>query len=245
MMIIFILGSVIFFLSALLQGLSGFGFSLFALPFVTLLIAPHEVVPVMIIYSIIINIVVLYSARTHIQIRAIRIFLVFGILGLPFGTYLLLIFPNSILKVMIGIIVIFWGAFFLSGLKLKIKKGKIVKILFGFISGVLGSSISLSGPPLIVYFTDTRMKKQYFRANLALYFIILNIITIILYSANNLMTSKVFNTSLKYFPALMLGVITGSLLSKKIPEKIFRNLVLILLIISGLIIIFTTILNHF
>ena len=62
-----LIGSFIFLVSAMLQGLSGFGFSILAIPLITLFISPRMAVPVLILFSIVINIVVLYSTWKEIK----------------------------------------------------------------------------------------------------------------------------------------------------------------------------------
>jgi len=65
------IGLFIFLFSAALQGLTGFGFSILAVPLITLFISPKTAVPILLIYSMIINIVVLYSARKAINLKKI------------------------------------------------------------------------------------------------------------------------------------------------------------------------------
>lgn len=59
-------GLFIFFFSAVLQGLTGFGFSILA-------------VPILLIYSMIINVVVQYSSRKAVDLKKIWILLLAGI----------------------------------------------------------------------------------------------------------------------------------------------------------------------
>jgi len=228
-----ITGTIIFLVSALLQGLSGFGFSILAVPLITLFIAPKTAVPILMIYSIIINIVVLYSARKEIDLKKIWILLLAGIIGLPFGAKLLVTLDGNILKIFIGIMILIFGTLLLLGFRKELKHEKIAMIPIGIISGLLSGSISISGPPIIIFLANKQLGKHSFRGNLALYFFLLNLFTIPVFWLNGLFTNEVINYSFTFFPGLIVGVVLGNLLSHKIPEQYFRKFTLILLLIMG------------
>jgi uncharacterized membrane protein YfcA len=228
-----IFGTLIFFASALLQGLSGFGFSILAVPLITLLMPPKTAVPILMLYSIVINLVVLHSARKHIDIRKIWMLLIAGIVGLPFGAHLLVVLDGNVLKIFIGIMILIFGTLLLFGFRKDLKHEKIAMLPIGLISGLLSGSISISGPPIIIFLSNKQVGKQSFRGNLALYFFLLNIFTIPVFFLNGLFTKEVISYSITYLPGLIVGVIVGNLLSHKVQEQHFRKFTLILLLIMG------------
>lgn len=231
---ILLFGLVVFLLSGMLQGLSGFGFSILAVPLITLIIPPKTAVPILLLYSIIINLVVLYSTRKSIDLKKIWILLLSGIAGLPFGAYLLIVLDAGILKIFIGGMIIVFGLLLLMGYHREFKHEKIAMIPIGLVSGLLSGSISISGPPIIIFLANKQLGKHSFRGNLAIYFFLLNIFAIPVFYFNHLFTSDVINLSLKFLPGLIVGVILGNLLSHKVQEKYFRNFTLILLLLMGI-----------
>ena len=226
-------GTIIFLVSALLQGLSGFGFSILAVPLITLFIAPKTAVPILMLYSIIINLGVLYSARKEIDLKKIWLLLLAGIIGLPFGARLLVSLDGNILKIGIGILILIFGTLLLLGYRKKLKHEKIAMIPIGIISGLLSGSISISGPPIIIFLANKQLGKHSFRGNLALYFFLLNIFTIPVFWLNGLFTKEVISHSVTFLPGLIVGVVAGNLLSHKVQEQHFRKFTLILLLIMG------------
>lgn len=231
--IIFI-GLFIFLFSAALQGLTGFGFSILAVPLITLFISPKTAVPILLIYSMIINIVVLYSARKAIDLKKIWILLAAGIITMPLGAHLLVIMNEDLLKIFIGSMILIFGILLLIGFRKQFANEKIAMLPVGMLSGLLGGSISISGPPIILFLSNQDVDKHTFRGNLAAYFFILNLFTIPVYYLNGLLTKEVWNYSLTFLPGLLVGVIVGNILSHKIKENHFKKLTLILLIIMGL-----------
>ncbi|MCD6176901.1 MAG: sulfite exporter TauE/SafE family protein [Candidatus Cloacimonetes bacterium] len=228
------IGLFIFLFSATLQGLTGFGFSILAVPLITLFISPKTAVPILLIYSMIINIVVLYSARKAINLKKIWILLFAGIITMPLGTHLLVIMNENLLKIFIGLMIFVFGILLLIGFRRQFKNEKIAMLPVGMLSGLLGGSISISGPPIILFLSNQNVDKHTFRGNLAAYFFILNLFTIPVYYLNGLFTKEVWNYSLNFLPGLLIGVFVGNFLSHKIKEDHFKKLTLILLIIMGL-----------
>lgn len=228
-----IFGMLTFFVSALLQALTGFGLSILAIPLITIVISPKVTVPILLIYSMIVNIAVLYSSRKFIDFSRIWLLLISGIIGIPLGTKLLLVVDTNYLKLFIGILILGFGILLFKGVRKKLKHEKLGMIPIGFVSGIMGASISMSGPPLIIFLSNQNVEKQTFRASLALYFVLMNTFTIPIYIYNNLITPEVINYSLKFSPGLILGVILGNMFSHKIKEEHFRKFTLILLIILG------------
>ncbi|MDP8203013.1 MAG: sulfite exporter TauE/SafE family protein [Candidatus Tenebribacter mawsonii] len=228
------IGLFIFLFSAILQGLTGFGFSILAVPLITIFISPKIAVPILLIYSIIINIVVLYSARKAVDLKKIWILLVAGIVTMPLGTHLLVIMNEDLLKIFIGSMILIFGILLLIGFRRQFKNEKIAMLPVGMLSGLLGGSISVSGPPIILFLSNQDVDKHTFRGNLAAYFFILNLFTIPVYFWNGLLTNEVWNYSLTFLPGLLVGVIVGNLLSHKIKEDHFKKLTLILLIAMGI-----------
>lgn len=227
------IGLFIFLISAVLQGLTGFGFSILAVPLITMFISPKTAVPILLIYSIIINIIVLYSTLKAVDIKKILILLLAGIVTMPLGTHLLVIMNENLLKIFIGTMILIFGILLLIGFRKKFKNEKIAMLPVGMLSGLLGGSISISGPPIILFLSNQDVDKHTFRGNLAIYFLILNIFTLPVYYWNGLLTSKVWSYSLTFLPGLLVGVFVGNLFSNKIKDDHFKKITLVLLIIMG------------
>lgn len=232
-MVFLVAGTLIFLVSALLQGLSGFGFSILAVPLITLFVPPQTAVPVLLLYSIIINLVVLHSARKSIDLKKIWLLLLAGIAGLPLGAKLLVSLEAAVIKVFIGIMILIFGTLMMLGYRKKLKHERIAMLPIGLISGILSGSISIGGPPVIIFLSNKQVGKQFFRGNLALYFFLLNIFTIPVFLCNGLFTRDVISYSITFLPGLVAGVVSGSLLSQKVQEQHFRKFTLVLLLVMG------------
>jgi len=240
-LVIITLGLLIIFFAGLIQGITSFGFSLVAVPLLSLFIPLKIVVPVLIVYSLVLNSIILYNLKEHINIKRISILVVAGVVGTPFGTYLLKILDENILKVVVGLIVVLSSVINYYGFKFKVKNEKLSYIPVGIVSGLLNGSVSLSGPPVILFLTNQGVEKQIFRASLTSYFWILNLITIPTYFISGLITKDVTSYTIYFFPGLILGVLLGIKLGNKVDEVFFKRITIGLVFFMGLLSIITAI----
>jgi uncharacterized membrane protein YfcA len=231
---LFAIGTIIIAASALLQGLSGFGFSILSLPLLAMFLSPKTAVPMLLIFSIIINLTVITTCWRSFSLKNIWLLLIGGILGLPLGTKLLLVLDDSLLRKGIGIFIVIFASVLLTGKRWKLKREKTSQIGIGILSGIFSGSVSMSGPPIILFLSNKGVEKNEFRASLSGYFFLLNLFTIPVYLFNGLFTREVINYSLQWAPALAVGVLAGTFIAGRIKSERFGFLVLVLLLLTGL-----------
>jgi len=228
-----VFGALIIFLAAMTQGITSFGFSLIALPLLDIFLPLQIIVPILVIYSLVLNTIILYYIKEFIDFKRISILVIAGIIGTPVGVYLLKVSNESTLKLLIGIIITIAAIANFTGYKIKIKNEKLSYIPVGLVSGLLNGSVSLGGPPVVLFLTNQDVEKQTFRANLTLYFWILNIITIPTHFFSGLITSEVIRYTAYLSPGLIVGTLLGIRLGNKLDEKLFKKLTLILITCMG------------
>ncbi len=229
-----VIGLIVIFSAGMIQGITSFGFSLLAVPLLGIFLPLKLVVPMLVIYSLILNSIILYHVKDHINLKKISILIIAGIIGTPFGTYLLKILDENVLKIIVGSIVTLSAIINFYGYKVKVKNEKLSYIPVGLVSGLLNGSVSLSGPPIIIFLTNQGVEKQVFRANLTSYFWILNLFTIPTFFFSGLITKDVMNYTMYLFPGLIIGVLLGIRLGNKVDEAYFKKLTLALVAFMGI-----------
>jgi uncharacterized membrane protein YfcA len=151
----------------------------------------------------------------------------------PIGVYSLMYLNQNILKIFVGAFIILFSMILLFGKSFIIKKEKIGYLIVGAISGFLNGSISMSGPPIALFLSSQEKNKDIFRANITFYSIILNIVTIGTYYYSGMLSKNVLEKTIWFIPTMLIGVFVGILSSKRLNEKLFKKISLILLIVSG------------
>ncbi|MBN2260448.1 MAG: sulfite exporter TauE/SafE family protein [Clostridiales bacterium] len=227
--------ALIFFVSGLLQGITSFGFSLIALPLLSFQLDLQLIVPVLIIYSLVMNSTILLYLYKHVKVREIILIAFAGIIFTPIGMQILLFMDGNLLKMITGFFIFLFSIMLMLNKHYEIKNEKAGKLLTGALSGILNGSVSFSGPPLIIFMSNKGMEKQQFRANLTFYFWVLNIITIPTFFFGGLITSQTLVFSAKYVLFLIIGVMAGVFLGNRLKESYFKKMVIVILMILGIV----------
>lgn len=237
----YIIGILIIFSASLIQGMASFGFSLIAVPLLSLIMDLKKVVSILVIYSLIQNIIIFIQLRKNPDIKAIWPLLVTAVLAIPLGAKLLLVIDEKTLKLVIGFIVIIAALFLFKDIKIKIQNKKLQYVIVGFLSGTLHGSVSLSGPPIILMLANAETDKTTFRSSLAFIFCIMGFTTLPIFYFNNLITFETLKYSINFSPALFLGTLSGITIGNKINERLFAKLTTVLIGLMGLTSILTSI----
>jgi len=232
--LIVIIGFVVILCAGIIQGATSFGFSLLALPILAAFIPLKVIVPMLVIYSLIMNSIIFYKIREYVELKRISMLIIAAVIATPIGANMLISLNESILQVIVGGIVTISALSFYFGYKLKIDNERIAYIPVGFLSGLLNGSVSLSGPPVILFLTNQGVEKQVFRATLTAYFWILNIMTIVTFLYKKLINTEVLKFTGYLLPALIIGVLIGIKLGNRVKEETFKKLTTILMVLMGL-----------
>ena len=86
----------------------------------------------------------------------------------------------------------------------------------GFLGGFLNGSISIGGPPVILFLTSQGTSKDTFRANLAAYFALTGGLATLGFALVGLLTRDVMVYAAALVPAALLGIYVGVRLSTRI-----------------------------
>jgi len=179
------------------------------------------------------NSIILFKLRAYVDLRRILILILSSVLATPIGAYLLISIDENILKLIVGVIVVISAIIFKLGFNIQVKNEKLAFIPVGIMSGLLNGSVSLSGPPVILFLTNQKTEKQVFRATLTSFFWILNIATVFVFFHNGLINHEVLNLSVRLIPALLIGLVFGIKLGDRIQQKTFQNATILLLFFMG------------
>jgi len=228
-----VFGMIVILFSAFIQGLTGFGMSIVAMPFLLRIMPLKEIVPVIIVLALFTNIYFLISFRKSIRFRKFVLLTAASLLFLPLGAYSLKHLNPDYLKLIFGILVTGFSLLLILKKTFPIRHEKSGYAITGALSGFLNGSLSLSGPPVVLFLSMQGTAKDTFRANITVYFMILNFVTMLVFLGNGLLNVVVFEKTLYFMAALIIGVFAGMMAFKKLKEEVFKRVVLMLLLLSG------------
>jgi uncharacterized membrane protein YfcA len=152
--------------------------------------------------------------------------------GIPIGLYLLKAFPETIVKGILGLVLIGFGSFNLLGIELPQIKKRWLALPFGFLAGILGGAYNANGPPIVIYGLLRGWSKETFRTSLQGYFLVTSLLITIGHGATGLWTGDVIRLFLISLPVVVMAVLLGEKFVSRIEEDRFAwgvNLILTLL----------------
>ncbi|MBU0482505.1 MAG: sulfite exporter TauE/SafE family protein [Proteobacteria bacterium] len=232
----------IFLCSSFIQGLTGFGSALVSIPLLVLFIDIRTAVPLCILNGLVITAYLSLQLRSHIDWRKIMPLLIGFLPGIFLGLLFLKntneVFFKSSLSLML-ISYALYRLFFHQGTGvpksvLPDKGHRLSAFLAGFASGAITTAFSAGGPPAIIYTTLTGWSKDEIKATLSVYFFLGGLLTALAHFMSGITTYEVVTHHLFSLPAIIGGVICGSLLYGKFDTEGYIRLILWGLIVTGI-----------
>ena len=104
----------------------------------------------------------------------------------------------------------------------------------GAASGVLGTSIGMSGPPVVLLLTSRALSPLVFRATITGYFVVLDVFAITLLIRAGAFGWQEAKISAALLPFALIGRSFGRALGTKVERERFRRLTLGLLVLTGI-----------
>ena len=224
-------GIVLF--AALVQSLSGFGFALMSVPLMVTVIDLRIAVVVSALVGTLSTSWQAWQLREFRDHILTRRFIVSSCLGAPFGLAAFVWVPQDVLKIVLGVAVLFGVSVLSRGLDMRSAHHSF-DWLMGVLSGVLLMATSTNGPPLVFTLHARRINPETFRATLNSIFAVTGVISGVLFVASGKVSSEVLKVSAISAPIMVVGVYGGMWLRRFIVPERFRVLVLVLLAASGI-----------
>lgn len=228
------LSGIVILLASFVQGLTGFGFSLLAVPLLTILIGVKNAVTLGVICGICITFYNFWVLRSHFTFASIKELLLGSLVGIPLGSYFLRETHSGAVEDLLGIVILAFVLFSLMNLPRARYFNSRWGYLFGVAAGLCGGAVSISGPPILIYSYLKDWNKEEFKGTIAAYFFV----TCLLIFASHVVTGSTNGRTLIRFtalsPFLALGAFSGHFLFNKIDSNIFRRIILVILGILGM-----------
>jgi uncharacterized protein len=220
--------------SGLVHGYSGFGGALLMVPLLSFFVAPTHAVAATLV------------AAGGGQLSAVRRvipladwgecvpFLAGLVLGLPIGTYLLVVSDPNFIRRFVGVTTLGAAAVLATGWVYRGRRTTGASAAFGVLSGLIGGSAGQGGPPLVAYFVAAPVNATAQRAN-----IIVSVTGLLFAGLFFLVAAGVVTLPIMVFGGVLslpylMGLWIGSRLFVLLPQQNYRRATLILLFAAGL-----------
>jgi uncharacterized membrane protein YfcA len=224
------------------SGLAGFGMALMALGIWLYVLPPSLAVPLVLVCSVIAQSATLPTMWRTFDLALVWPVVAGGLAGVPIGTMLVAHADPQIFKLSVGVLLlIFPTALYFQGRPMALAfGGRAADAGIGFVGGVLGGLAGLSGPLPILWASVRGWGKEERRGVFQIFNLAILLAALCLHAAAGLVGPEVAWLTLPVFPGAVLGAWLGARIFHALSDRNFRDLVLALLFLSGVILIWNS-----
>jgi uncharacterized membrane protein YfcA len=223
-----ILAALAALVGAAVQSAAGFGFALVLSPALFAAMEPAEAVTVLLALGAALNVLVLLERHDARWSRLPPLILP-ALPGLALGAVVLAALSREPLQIGVGVAVIAAG---LWQMRDRHSTARVPATVAGFLSGLLTTSISISGPPLVLWLEAQKLRPAEFRATLAAAFLALNIAGwAVLVVAGD--ATADLGELLVLLSLVLAGYVLGTVAFRRLDHERFYRVVIVLVLLTG------------
>jgi hypothetical protein len=217
--------------ASIAKTVTGFGFALIAVPALANAIDVRDAVVLAALLSLANSLQMAARTWHDLPWRSVGVLFAATLAGMPAGLAVLHWAEADVLRAGVGAASLVLAAAVVRGRPLRAGVGG--EIATGLCTGLLTTSTSMNGPPIVLYLQGRRLAPAEFRGALAGFFAVTGVVSV----ASFALTGAVTRVALGYFaaglPAVWLGGIAGERLARRLEPELFRRVVLGLLVASA------------
>jgi hypothetical protein len=220
-----------------IQGLSGFAFGLVAMAFWVWVVAPQLAGPLVVFGSLVGQLLSLGSVRRTFVGQRLWPFVLGGCAGTPIGVWLLRYVDPTVFKAAVGLILVAYCPLmlFIPAAPRVTSGGRLADGGVGLIGGVMGGLGGLNGPAPTLWCSLRGWSRDEQRAVFQSFSLCMQMLTLAIYAASGLITRETVRLFAIVVPSMVVPTLIGVRLYARFSEAGFRQLVLVLLSVSGIV----------
>lgn len=220
--------------AGIVTGLTGFGFALVSVPLLLLVMPPSSVVTTALIIGSLTSSANALTARRHVEKKLLWVLLPSAMVGMVAGSYVLRWCDPVVLKLTAAGLVILFTVLLAVRRRPRGHPSRVAEALVGTASGVLTTSVGLSGPPVVLLMAAVLPDKHRSRATLAAYFALISPLGLATLLLQGSTPPRAWATAAILAPVALLGRAAGSRLHRHTSPVAFRALTLGITLAAGI-----------
>jgi uncharacterized protein len=223
------IAALVIFVGSYVQSSIGFGLAIIAAP-VLFLIDPLYVPAPITVSALTLSLANSYSHWRSISFRGLKFAILGRIPGTVAGGLLLLWIDQQSLALWLGVSVLVAVLLSLSNIVFKPTPGTLFSA--GFLSGFMGTSSSIGGPPIALVLQH--QENDFIRANLAAFFVISCFMSLLMLGSIDKFGMQQIRLSLPLMPATLVGYWLAMKTMHRISHQNLRRFSLLLCAMAGI-----------
>jgi hypothetical protein len=231
--------ALIFFLAGIVPELTGFGVATISMAFLSFILPLTIAIPLVAIISVIATGIVAFQTKTSGIIKYVLPLFVGSVVGVLLGMIFLNLISEDILKLSLGIFLVFYAFFgiFLKGHFLPM--GKVGGGVVGLIAGFFGASFNIHGPLVGLYSSSSNnLSKNQTKDLIATYMFATGILTVAGHTIFGRINGEVLLRVIFALPFILAGLAVGKRIFKKISIIWVKRGVYAFVLVAGIVLLF-------
>ena len=209
--------------------------SMLAIPLMSLVMSPLKAAGILLPILVLMDIIAIFIFWKKWDVKILKIIIPASIIGIIFGTFTFQYTTENQIRLIVGIITILFVIIsVVQKNNLLLRPTKIKGYFWAGTSGYTSFLIHAGAPPMNFYMLPLKLDKITYIGTATYAYFIINLVKLIPYYYLNLLGTSNLRISFYLVPIAIISVGIGYYLQKIISEKIFFNIIYILLFVSGL-----------
>jgi uncharacterized membrane protein YfcA len=222
-------------LAGLTRGFSGFGGAMVYMPLIATIYDPR-------IAAVTILLVDLVSATPYAipevrrcTWREVTPLSIAMAVGLPIGTWALLVLDPIVLRWCIAAVVLSLVPVLASGWRYHGTPRLPITLGVGLFAGVSAGAVLIAGPPVILYWLSSGSSAKTLRANLMVFFMICDVILVAIYGYANLFEARPLALSVLLGIPYLVGMGAGAHFFHGTSDQLYRRIAYVIISLAALV----------
>ena len=236
-------GLLIVFLAGVVRGFAGFGFSALCVAGLTLFLPPAQVVPPIFVLEVLASITLLREGLRNADWHWLGWLALGNALLIPVGLLMLAYLPETPLRLLIGSLLLLSAGLMRSGRAFALNPTRGFRLMTGMASGLINGLCAMGGTVVVLLLSTTQMAPRTLRATLVMLFLLgdlyalgwAGLLSVGDASAAPLIGPDTLVWTAAMTPAMLSGMWVGQRAFSGVSPERFRQQVLNLLLLIGLI----------
>lgn len=229
--------------AVLIAGISkggfGAGLGVVSVPMMALVLPPVQVAAIMLPILCLMDLVGVWAYWKKWEPRVLARLALAAVVGIAFGTLTFHVMEAWMIRLLIGLIALGFTANYAQR-RLRLRQtagfapGRASGWLWGAVSGFTSFTAHAGGPPVNVYLLPLGLPKTQYQATTVGFFLLVNYVKLVPYTALGLFTTQNLATSGVLVPVAVAGILAGIWLHNRVPSGLFYTACYVFLALTGM-----------
>ncbi|MGP1252777.1 MAG: sulfite exporter TauE/SafE family protein [Kiloniellales bacterium] len=212
--------------AGVVRGFSGFGTAMILVPSYSLVFGPAAAIPMMSLVDATGSLGLMPRALRRCTWREVAPLTLGASLLLPLGVYLLIVVDQELLRWVMSVTIILVVVVLASGWRYQAQPTPLLSVGIGGAAGLMGGSIGIAGPPVILFWLGGRSAAETVRANTIVFLALLVFVAWISFFVGGLFTREVLVVAALLVPIYAAAIWLGAHSFRFADEQWFRRVAL-------------------